>query len=221
MSVETKILLMLMRHGRLLVGELSALTNIPTEMVVEVLSRYVGLVEVRGDEVYVTKPVDLALELASRGVELARVSESLSWRDFEEFSARILEWLGYDVVRRVMLTTPVRLEIDVFGVETASKLGLAIDCKHWSLTASTKLAEAARLHAERILKLTIHYPYFKVKYRLLSRARKVVPAIVTLFTPPFRVYENVLLFSIREMPNVVRDIHTVLDMLGVKPVQLP
>lgn len=221
MSVETRILLALMRRDRLLLGEVSALTRVPVEVVIDVLSKYTRLVEVRGEEVFVVKPVDLALELATRGVELARISENLSWKDFEELSARILEGSGFEVARRVMLTTPVRLEIDVLGVEPASRLGIAIDCKHWSLATSTKLAEAAKLHAERIAKVTRYYSYFKARYRLFSTAKKIVPAIVTLFTPPLRIHENVLIFSIGEMPNVIRDINTVLDTMGVKPVRLP
>ncbi len=221
MSSESRILLLLLKYRRLLVTEISSLSGLSPSIVTEIVSRHRGLVKIVDGEVVVENPVELALELISSKIEPACVSELLDWRDFEELSARILENSGYEVVRGLKLTTPVRLEIDVFGVELASKMGIAVDCKHWSLNTTSKLVEAAERHAERVGKLIKYFAYARSKYRLLSKAAYLVPAIVTLFTPPIRAHSGVLIFSIREMPQVLRELRVVLDSFEIKPIKIP
>lgn len=220
MSSEIRVLLTLLKYRRLMLEELSSLTSISTNVITEVLSKYKSYIREVGEEVYVASPVDLAFDLAMKGVELARLSELLNWKDFEEFSARILSEHGYETVRGLKLTTPVRLEVDVFGVEPVSRVGIAIDCKHWSSNSTSRLVEAATKHVERLNKLVKYYLHLKSKYSVLAKAKYIVPAIVTLFTPPIRIHDNVLVFSIREMPHVIRDLRAVIEEFEIKPVRL-
>jgi hypothetical protein len=218
---ELRLLEFLLARKRALVGELASLLGCSEELVVEIARKYSDLISVSGGELVVTNRLELALLLSERGVELKRISEYLDWRDFEVFSSRILEEFGYIVERGVTLTSPVRFEIDVLGVDPTSGLGLVIDCKHWSLATRSRLVEAAARHAERVDKLVKYYSRAKQKYRVLEKASKLLPLIVTLLTPRIRVHENVLFVSIRELPVLLRDIHLVLDQYEVKPRLLP
>jgi len=116
-----------------------------------VVNNYSDLVKLVNEEVIVVvNSIELAIALSERGVELKRISEHLNWRDFEAFTSRILEESGYQCSpRRVKLTTPVRFEIDVIGVDPISGIGLVVDCKHWSIASRSRLVEAAERHYER------------------------------------------------------------------------
>lgn len=221
MFVELRILESLLARRRALIGELSSVLGCSEELVVEIAEKYGDFIRLSGEELVVVNPLELALLLTERGVELKRISEYLDWRDFEIFSSRILEEFGYTVARSVKLTTPVKFEIDVFGVDPASGLGLVIDCKHWSLATRSRLVEAATRHAERVSKLVKYYSRVKQRYRVLEKASRLIPLIITLVTPRVRVHSNVLFVSIRELPALLRDIHIVLDQYGVKPQPLP
>jgi len=219
-SVELKVFEALLSKRRILIGELSRLTGLSEELILNAIQKYSSVVEISRSELVVLNPLEIALLLIERGAELRRISEYLDWRDFEVFTSRILEEFGYVVERGVKLTSPVRFEIDVLGVDSASGLALVIDCKHWSLAARSRLVEAAERHSERISKLVKYYFRVKQKYKVLEKASRLAPLIITLITPSIRVHSNVLFVSIRELPALLRDVHLVLDHYGVKPLQL-
>lgn len=220
MNVELRVLEVLLAKRRVLVEELSNLTSCSREVVFEIVSRYNSAIRISNGEIVVSNPLELALILIEKGAELKRISEYLEWRDFEVFSSKIFEEFGYVVERSVKLTSPVRFEIDVLGVDLASRLALVVDCKHWSLAARSRLVEAAERHFDRVSKLVKYYSLVKKKYRVLEKASRLVPLIVTLTAPGVRVHSNVLFVSIRELPALLRDVHLVLDYYGVKPLQL-
>ncbi|MEM0198753.1 MAG: hypothetical protein QW123_04070 [Desulfurococcaceae archaeon] len=221
MTLETKVLYTMLKHRKLLIEEISMLTNASIEVVENIIDRYRAYFKTLREEIVLVKPVELALVLISRGIEPAKVCETLNWRDFEEISLRILLESGYEAVHRLMLTSPVRLEIDVFGVEPVSGIGVAIDCKHWSANSEAKLVEAASKHIERMNKLLRYYTWLKARYRELAKAKYVLPALVTLFKPPLRVYSNVLVLGIEEMPQILRDIRVVIDAFSLELIKLP
>jgi hypothetical protein len=220
-SVELRILEFLLSKRRALVGEVASLLGYSESLVTEVVERYSDLVKLVRGEIVVVNSIELALTLSERGVELKRISEYLDWRDFEAFTSRILEESGYHVERSVKLTTPVRFEIDVLGIDPVSGIGLVVDCKHWSIASRSRLLEAAERHYERVEKLVKYYSRVKQLYRVLEKATRLVPVVVTLTTPSIRVYSRVLFASIRELPALLRDLHVVLDHYEVEPISAP
>jgi hypothetical protein len=220
-SVELRILEFLLSKRRALVGEVASLLGYSESLVTEVVERYSDLVKLVGEEVIVVNSIELALTLSERGVELKRISEYLNWRDFEAFTSRILEESGYQVERSVKLTTPVRFEIDVLGIDPVSGIGLVVDCKHWSIASRSRLLEAAERHYERVEKLVKYYSRVKQLYRVLEKATRLVPVVITLTTPSIRVYSRVLFASIRELPAFLRDLHVILDHYEVEPISAP
>lgn len=106
-----------------------------------------------------------ALLAVRRGADAGEVSEHLGWRDFEGLAAEVLEGLGFDTVRNLVLRRP-RAEIDVAA--TAGGLSLLVDCKHWGRTSAARLRGAARRQVARAR-----------RYAALE-GRPAVPAIVTL-----------------------------------------
>lgn len=106
------------------------------------------------------------------GCSIERVSEHLTWKDFEKLAAEVLASLGYRTRTNVQLTKP-RMEIDVVG--TSAGFAIAVDCKHWKKSSSaSSVAAFARKQTER-------------SKRLLSFDKtisRVVPVIMTLRAGP-------------------------------------
>lgn len=221
MNAEVNVLLMVLKHRRVLLGELQATTGYTRDVLLSVLQNQGDAVAVRGEEVLVVNPMLVALKLLGMRVEPRKIGELLSWRDFEEFSSRVLRESGYEVLHGLKITSPVRFEIDVFGVEPYTGFSVAIDCKQWSSRSPSKLLEATAKHAERVKKMINHYPIVRSRYKLVEKARQVVPLIVTLLTPPIRVHNGVLVLSIGELPRFTVDRHAVLDYFEIKPLELP
>jgi hypothetical protein len=221
MNTASRVLLAALKYRRALVGEISLATQLPEDVVVKAIEEYSDVVRLSGAEVVVLNPVELALRLIARGVEPTRVSEYLDWRDFEELSSKILYEFGYDVVHPLALSSPVRFEIDVFGVEPSTGFSIAIDCKHWSTSSPSRLVKAADDHYQRLQKMFKFYGYVKTRYRVAGKARLVVPVITTLLTPSIRAHNNVLFLAIKELPRFLAEKHAVLDYYEIKPLKIP
>jgi hypothetical protein len=220
MNTESRVLMTILKYRRILIGELASLTSLPEDAVLEIIAGNKEFIKIRGSEASVINPVELALKLLSRGVEARRISELLNWRDFEFFTSRILSESQYEVEHSVSLTSPVRFELDVLGVDPSTGFSLAVDCKHWSITTPSRLKNAAENHNARVGKLVKYYSYVKSKYRILEKAKSITPLIITLLTPGIRVHANVLVISIRELPSFLVDKYAVLDYFEVKPLKI-
>ncbi len=221
MKTETKVLMTALKYRRIFIEELASLTSLPVEIVEQVVRENQDLLVVKNNEVLVREPVEAALKLVSNGVSIDGISSLLNWRDFEYFTMRILFEAGYEVEHGLMITSPVRFEIDVFAVEPATGFTLVVDCKHWSYTSTSRLIEAGETHIKRIEKLIKYYSYVKQKYRIASKARELTPLIITLLTPPIRIHANTLFLSIRELPVFLSNRHYILDYYEVKPIKIP
>lgn len=104
----------------------------------------------------------------SLGGDVVKISQYLSWKDFERLASEILLNCGYQTLNNIRLVRP-RAEIDIVAVK--SKLALSIDCKHWARSGSNDLFE----HAQKQIQRT---------KRLLSSPiefRTVVPVLLTIY----------------------------------------
>jgi len=220
MNAESRVLMTILKYRRILIGELAFLTSLPEDTVLEIIAGNKEFIKISGSEASVANPVELALKLLSQGIEARRISELLNWRDFEFFTSRILSESQYEVEHSVSLTSPVRFEIDVLGVDPSTGFSLAVDCKHWSITTPSRLKNAAENHNARVGKLVEYYLYVKSKYRILEKAKSITPLIITLLTPEVRVHANVLVISIRELPSFLQEKYAVLDYFEVKPLKI-
>ena len=89
--------------------------------------------------------------LCAQGEEIEKVSNHLSWRDFERFCSSLLRARGYTVKENVMLKQP-RAQIDLIAFSCG--FTLAIDCKHWTRSAGysglVRVVEAQKRRARRL-----------------------------------------------------------------------
>ena len=132
----------------------------------------------------------LALQL---GCDIERVSERLSWKDFEKLASKVLVSFGYQTRTNLQLTKP-RMEIDVVGV--CSGFAIAVDCKHWKqshLSAITNFSEKQITRVKRLLKHD-------------TMIIKAVPIIVTLHAESVRFISGVPVVPVHKFSSFVMDV---------------
>ncbi|MGH9951535.1 MAG: restriction endonuclease, partial [Nitrososphaeraceae archaeon] len=135
----------------------------------------------------------------SLGADVLRISQSLSWKDFERFASEILANCGFQTTNNIRFTKP-RAEIDI--VATKSQLGLSVDCKHWANNGRLALVEHTRKQIQR-------------SERLLSTSfefTKVVPVLLTIY-PNVRSCESNLvpIVDINKFQSFVDEIESNMD----------
>ncbi len=216
-----KVFLYLLEKRNASIQELTSRYRIARETILDYIRSLGDIVVVQNDHIIVSNPILMAVHLLSRGLSFKKVARHLTWKDFEEFTAEILKAHGYSVIRNLRLTRPVRLEIDVIGIDPGSRRGLIIDCKHWARGISRSvLKEIACKHLERTTKFIRYISWAKPKYPIVGRISKVYPIIVTLTTPIIRVVDNVLIVSIQEFNQFLVDLPIVIDTYGVSPLKI-
>jgi hypothetical protein len=127
------------------------------------------------------------------GCDIEKVSEHLSWRDFEKLASEVLGSLGYRTQTNVQLTKP-RMEIDVVGV--SSGFAIAVDCKHWKRSNLSSIASFSRKQAARAERLLKHD----------SRISMAVPAILTLHAESVEFAGRVPVVPVQRFRSFVMDV---------------
>ena len=131
-------------------------------------------------------------------LDLAKLSRSLSWSDFEEVIVYILEGWGYSVRRGVRMECGGRgAEFDVVAWSRGHVL--VVEAKHWKYGGG-KWAAVARSHLEKTAKCLD---------KLRPLAPRVLPVVVTLSSVN-AVVEGVPVLSISLLADLLRN----LDYLG-------
>ncbi len=159
--------------------------------------------------------VPLALRAIELGASPYTVSRFIDWRDFEELVLNYLLKSGFEGMKSVRLKSR-RYEIDVLALEPVSRICLAIDCKHWSpgYGKRSKLRQVATEHRMKVELLIKDCEYLRSKYRVLSKARWIVPVIVTL-TDSLRGYINgSFVVPIQGFRDFINNVDYYLDILS-------
>jgi len=156
----------------------------------------------------------LALKALEGGADIYEVSSLLSWRDFEELVSEYLRLSGYESVQNLR-TKPRRYEYDIVAVDPVSKIGLIIDCKHWSPGYSKrgKLKYVASDHERKCVYLIKQCQVLKNEYRILTKAKWFVPVIVTLTDVLKGFLEGVLVVPIGTFRDFLINLGLYVDLI--------
>lgn len=112
--------------------------------------------------------LNMALLALREGAEVERVSQKLTWQDFEKLASEALREHGYNTRTNVRFTRP-RMEIDVVGVD--GNFAVAIDCKHWKRASPSTLSRFYEKQVARATELVRRDPAIET----------AVPVILTLY----------------------------------------
>jgi len=157
----------------------------------------------------------LALKALEEGADLYEVSSFLDWRDFEELVSEYLKLSGYESARNIR-TKLKRYEYDVVAVDPVSRVGLVIDCKHWSpgYGKKGKLKYVANEHKQKCLYLAKQCQQVKNEFKVISKAKWFVPVIITLTEVLKGSLEGVLVVPIRSFRDFLINIEFYLDLIS-------
>ncbi|MCS7116340.1 MAG: restriction endonuclease [Nitrososphaerota archaeon] len=146
--------------------------------------------------------VILAINL---GLSIEEASQSLSWRDFEEFVHFFSSQNGYFVDKRVRWKKH-GMEIDVLAVKDG--IGLLIDCKHWKRTITQSAMR-------RIVHLQIERARRFMRSRLSSKlnVKFALPVIVTLYSNNINFIDKVPIVPIAKFQNFLSEFLGYLDLI--------
>ncbi|WP_158435016.1 restriction endonuclease [Nitrososphaera viennensis] len=138
----------------------------------------------------------LALEA---GCDPERVSQHLTWRDFEQLAAGVLASLGYSTRTNVRFTKP-RMELDVVGTSAAG-LALAVDCKHWKRSNLSSISQHCARQAKRADELL----------RRESNISAAVPVVMTLHAASVRLVGGMPVVPVAKFHSFAMDVRGFLD----------
>lgn len=218
--LEQNLITALLKHRRLLIDELSTLTGLDREILMDRLADIGESVKIVGEEVFVRDVLGLVEHALDAGLEIGKLSRLVSWRDFENIASEIMSIHGYETLNNLVASTPFRFQIDVFAIDTPTGRGLVVDCKHWATSSPSRLAEAARNHYVRTLKLAQSINSLSLKYPIIKNTKYLLPIVITLTTPSLRSFQNVLIVSIRELNRFLQEIFYVIEEFKIKPVSV-
>ena len=171
---------------------------------------------------------DLSQRLASAvkairvGADAEAVSRSLTWQEFEELSARVLEENGFRVRRRFRFTAEGRRwEIDLLAARKP-RIILA-ECKHWTRGMGNSVTRGIiEGHLEKAKVLADHVSEVAVKAGINGwGAATLIPMALTLSATPLDVYLRVPSVSILSLPSFLGDYDGYLERLVVLKVNIP
>jgi len=187
-------------------SRLSRETGIPKDVVEDVLSSVKDLVDFEDGKVRIGEDdrIQIAVLCLNLGADVSYVARYLDWREFERFTASILEAYGYIVYRGFRFKSMGRRwEIDILALKKPTVL--CLNCKHhlrqnWSILRKAAREELSRAEA------------FKQALKRLkldpkpSKGWWILPVLVTLFKPRSRIYEGIPIVQITELRNFLEEL---------------
>jgi DNA-binding Lrp family transcriptional regulator len=193
--------------------KLSEEANIPVEVVKSVLEDVTDSVIVKDDSVSIAEygKVQIAILCLNLGADPSYVSRHLDWREFEEFTAKIVDAYGYTVYKNYRFkSVNRRWEIDVLAIK--KPVLLCLNCKHFLKQRWSSLRKAALEELERAEALKQALPRLKLEPKP-SEGWKILPALVTLITPKSKIYDKIPIVRITELGNFLEELTLYTDSL--------
>ena len=163
----------------------------------------------------------IAFELVKSGSDIERVFKYLSWQEFEEASAQILEECGYKVYRRIRFRNEERrFEIDLLGFR--NPLILCLDCKHWMRGSQrSPLRKAIEEQVKRVKSLPPFLKSNKERFHLKTwRKAKLLPVMIALLDVPLQPYNGVPTVPVLRLGNFLYELSLAIDTLNSTNVDL-
>ena len=169
-----------------------------------------------------TQRLRIAFELVKTGSDIERIFKYLSWQEFEEASARILEESGYAVHRRVRFRNEARkFEIDLLGLR--QPLILCLDCKHWM--RGSQRSPLKKAIGEQVIRVEGFAHFVRANRERFHmetwKKAKLLPVMIVLLDVPLQVYEGVPAVPILRLGNFLYELPAALDILNSTDVELP
>ncbi len=211
-------ILKLTGKGSASVAALKVDAGVPTDAMYELLQNLQNeeLVQLRGDSIETDSAarLRLAVKAVQLGADIERVSNMLSWREFEEISAHALRSNGYSTRNNVHFKhNGRRWEIDVIGCR--KPLVVCIDCKHYhrgvSPSALNKIAEAQKLRTKALAE-ALPAPKVEWEWARWEKA-KFLPAVISLLPSTAKFLDGIPVVPVLQLQDFISQIPIQIESL--------
>lgn len=221
MAIERNLiisLLKLTKNGTVTHEAVKTEAKIPLSVCKELLRKLQreSLLYLNGDnfEIDTTSRLKLAVKAAELGADVERLSDYLSWQEFEGIATVALERNGYNVAKNVRFKhDSKRWEIDVVGCR--KPIVVCIDCKHWhhGMHAST-LGRMIESQVKRVEAFADTLPNAALKIECLKWSKaKVFPIILSLIPTANKFYDDVPVVPVFQLQDFINQLPLYVDSL--------
>jgi hypothetical protein len=180
-------------------------------------AREEGLLQVENGEITqdISQRLATAIKAVRGGADVEAVSRSLTWLEFEELSARVLEENGFRVMRRFrFMAEGRRWELDLLAVRMPYII--SGECKHWGRGIGNQTARGIiETHLEKTEVFMGHIEELSKRVRIGGWSKVViVPMILTLSATPMEIYRRVPSVSVLALPSFLSEFDGQLERLA-------
>ena len=160
------------------------------------LKRGIGQISKQGFSFSRADTMKVAILALQSGNDIETVSKYLRWQDFEAFASELLNLAGYVSKRDLRFSKPIRMQIDVLGLDYNSRLAIVVDCKHWKRNDLSSLSSCAKRQAERASLLLAHRR--KISY--------AIPILLTLHAINIRFVDGIPLVPVFSFNSFIEEL---------------
>jgi Holliday junction resolvase-like predicted endonuclease len=221
-SVESKLLisvLKLSKKGVVKQKDVNSDARIPASISSTLIAKLQdeNLINLQGDiiETSVGSRLAMAFKAVTLGADLERISDLLSWQEFEEFAALNLKEHGYETAKNVHFKhAGKRWEIDVVGCK--KPLVICIDCKQWhhGMNSST-IKKMVESQTSRVHEFAECLPCSSIKLQCTKWEKAdFVPVILSLIPVYSKFSDHVPVVSVLQIREFIDQLP--LNLLSLK-----
>ncbi len=147
--------------------------------------------------------------ILTEGISLKQIVNHLNWKHFEELTAAVFSFSGYDTICNfyfVPLSDNKRLEFDVICESKESRDVFLVDCKRYKTPSQAPIRKAADMQKERALQFlhAISMIHSDTRLSFPKWDRYVlIPIIVTWRDHSIKFHDNVPIVSIANLIDFI------------------
>ncbi|MEM2302618.1 MAG: hypothetical protein QXM89_00885 [Candidatus Bathyarchaeia archaeon] len=208
-----KTLLKIKRTENWSLAKLSEETRVPVEIVRSILTEIADAVVVKDDTVSIADhgKVQIAIYCLNLATDPLYISKYLNWREFEDFTAAIVDAYGYVVYRSFRFKSiNRRWEVDILAIK--KPILLCLNCKHFLKQSWSSLRRAALEEFERAEALRQALPKLKLEPKP-AKGWRILPTLITLLTPKFKFYDKIPIVKVTELRSFLEELPLHADSL--------
>lgn len=185
----------------------------PVETVRSILTEIADAVILKDDVVSIAEhgKVQIAIRCLNLAIDPLYISRYLDWREFEDFTAALVDAYGYAVYRSYRFKSiNRRWEVDILAIK--KPILLCLNCKHFLKQSWSSLRRAALEELERAEALRQALPKLKLEPKP-SKGWRILPTIITLLTPKFKFYDKIPIVKVTELGSFLEELSLHTDSL--------
>lgn len=149
------------------------------------------------------RKLSIALEAIALGANMEELARFLNWKDFENFSSKILNKYGYDIIKNFKIKiNKKRIEIDILAIK--ENLILLFDCKRWNKPLIGKILENAS--KKQYFRAKILGELLEKIYKNGSIIINILPIILSLYETKVHSNEYCTILYVRALRDFLEKI---------------